>query len=1131
MGLQLPSQISPDTGHGLRFFSYKVEFAVAPNATSFANPQGSNWQQRLVNLQRITLGYGPAAQVAQFTTWDPNAIDSDSIDNPAKWIKQPQNGEVVRITINDGTTEKLVFKGTIRSVHEITQSSGVTWNCEVLSEIGRLAEVHITARFNVLLDPINPQPMFDADGKVFAKTFTVKEIIDQIMGYKDAWGTTEYFTAASIDWNGLDKQDKCGKFKPPELSFDNASKAQAIQETLAKAGNFTYIYDPIHDQIKIIELNRGCTTCGPQWPIQFVSTDAADTENDTAYAANYTVKADHTEWTTKQTANVCRIVSGPIRFYSGHHIIPEMASGDYSLTDGTDTAAWQKFHAFNPDQNYYRFDFPTGLGVHDTRQRRHYYVGAPLFPDWNIFEDWWPAMLEITEVQIPPDWRASNWTADSPSQLAGTYVPSQYKDRVEYQPFCVGDQVARGETHLGYQDNLRVYQAWYSDAVCPACKGSGLVKRIYNNNENEPNITLVLKGPTERQRLVPEVTNYLFKPSQFGTVLDNNVYGLEPFNPTDMANITGGYPLPWKHTCPFCRGIGMWPKYKIRNINQDLFAGRNVAVPLTGPNYDIPADPDATAVGPETWESAHARVALAEGPLLQVETAVMTNKYVLPIYNYKDLPFRAPAGQNSLYTLAETGTYTDANGNSQTYPIKRFKFPHPLQASSIKKQLTAFCVQRDGSGNWGPMTGAQVTAAGLDKVVPSDWGCYVALTTIQMGSPVPYNVEWKTGRVTFSEPIFIPCHKEYAAIHTIQNGKVRIAANGMADCHAPARGFTTADDRGLPTGYWRPARVWMIFTYSRERYYNLCTKKPDGTTIAPMAFTYTNADGDSGDYEARAMILDGRYAIEVRKTNPSNTPQETELGTNGRIIQTVLNDSYSGITRIEVTEPDFWKMPCPPKPVWPATPTVNIPQGAGQPPITIPNTDQDPYVLYKMNTAKYDYVKGRVLKWERTTPGEQVVEMAGYTDADHYGSLCRPKLYYWFLRDDRTRLLELAVRHLETDNNIKVMGSLELVGTINDTSTGLGWVNYPAKGKAAVVGLVYNFQDGFVTELELERQETRIGELPPKEMDRMTRVEKVLAELAHISDAKERLAKGMMAQQTEKITQSSVLTAWSGGAS
>jgi hypothetical protein len=92
MGLQRPSQISAETGHGIRFFSYKVEFAVAANATSFADPQGSNWQQRLVNLQRITLGYGPTAQVAQFTTWDPAAIDPDSIDNPEQWIKEPKNG-------------------------------------------------------------------------------------------------------------------------------------------------------------------------------------------------------------------------------------------------------------------------------------------------------------------------------------------------------------------------------------------------------------------------------------------------------------------------------------------------------------------------------------------------------------------------------------------------------------------------------------------------------------------------------------------------------------------------------------------------------------------------------------------------------------------------------------------------------------------------------------------------------------------------------------------------------------------------------------------------------------------------------------------------------------------------------
>ena len=1148
MALQTPGQLNPQTGHGIRPFSYKVEFAVASSPTTFANPQGSNWQQRLVNLSQVILAYGNSEQVARFETWDPAAIDPNSIENPEQWIKEPQNGEVVRVTLDDGTGPQIVFKGTIRSVHEVKQNSGVTWRAEAVSEASRLNEVFINANFNIMNDPINPSPRFDADGMVFAKLFNVKEIIDQIMGFKDAWGTTEYFTAASINWNGLDTDANCGLFKPSDLIFTNMSKAAAIMDTLTRAGNYTYLYDPAHDKISIIALNRACTSCGPQWDIAFVNTDANSTDQIDAYACDYTVECDNTEWTTKLLANVCRIIGGPLQFYSGHSIIPEMATSDQSFTDGTDTADMQRARAKSPDLTWYRFRYPTALGIHDGRERQRYIVGAPLFPDWNIYEDWWPAMVEIGDVQIPQEWRPSNWTADVPTQVAETPSPNDYKNRVEFQPFCIGDEVARGSPHLGYQDNMRVYQAWYSDAKCPACLGSGLVKKIYTNTANEPNITLVLKGPTsptDLRRLLPEVSNYIFPPNKFGTITTvaaANAFGLVPFDATDTTDpvviATGGYPLPWKNTCPMCRGVGQWPKWPIRNISPNLYASRNSAVSLNGPNHEILLDPDLTATEPETWEKANTRIALYSPPIIQVETPLMTNQYVLPVFASRNLPWTASTNNASLTNLPDT------TGSPPTM-CRRWMFPHPLQyqggtTGGPVKQLSGLLVSQDSSGNWGAMpvgdvnTPGTIMGDGLENIVdpyPADpvnntngYGCYVPFTTIQMGSPEATTIDWKRGKVLFARPVFIPCHKPYKTIQILRNSKVMLEPNGSASTQSPARGFTTADDRGLPTGYWRPARVWMTFMYERgEHYYNNCSMDLQGQPIAPVTFTYVNADGITGNYKARAIIQKGNYCIEVQKVTPENNAQNTQMSADNRVIQTVMDTNFAQFTQVEVFEKDFWKMPCPTKPIWPATPTMAIAAANGAPAATVPNNALDPYIVYKTTTAHYDYPKGKILVWERTTPGEQMVEAAGYTYNDFSGAFSRPKPYSWYLKDDRPRLLNQAVRRLDMDDNVKVTGSLTLVGKLNITTTGLGWVAYPAKGNAAVVRLTYSFQDGFTTEVELEREQARHGELPPPEADRMMKVEKSLKALSRFSDAKASWDKANQGMPPERSNGNSIL--------
>jgi hypothetical protein len=625
---------------------------------------------------------------------------------------------------------------------------------------------------------------------------------------------------------------------------------------------------------------------------------------------------------------------------------------------------------------------------------------------------------------------------------------------------------------------------------------------------------------------MPEVTNYLMKPSYFGmipklpyvlpdgtNVAAGNPFGLEPFYNDDgsikfpndpWTQSTQGYPLPWKNLCPFCRGVGMWPQFKIRDINPDLFAGHNLKVNQTSARGEVPMDPDQTATGPETWEQANMRIALHEDAMFQVETAVTNAKYVLPQYQYRNLPYTDPPGtaagpSSALANLAFTAV-TNINGTQVTQPVKRWPFPHPLTFNTLRKLMPG-------------ATAGQKTLAqqkGWDKIVPDSWKCYVPTTTVQMGSPVEAQLDHKMGRVIFSEALFIPCYKDFSAIQVLgADQKAKLLNNGLLSTATPARGFRTADERGLPTGYWRPARVWLTFCYNRERYFHDGVAKPDGTAIGSIQFNYTNADGIQGQYEARALILDGRYAMEVRKVNPENNSQNVELGFANRTIQAIHEDSNDW-TRIEVFEDDYWKMPCPPQPESTQAFTA--------------------YVAAKTTTYHNLFPQGMILKWERTTPGEALVEAAGWTDADHFGSFMRPKLFTWYLRDQRPRLLELAVRRLEIVNDVQVSGTLEIVGPVPQTTTGLGWVDYPDRGRAAVKRLTYNFEDGYVNELELHREETRLGEVPPAERDRQNRVVKSLTALSRTTAAQAAASARQAKTPKEKPIEVSTIHFITGGA-
>jgi len=92
MALQTPSTLEANNGHGIRPFGYRVEFASAPAGQTFPNLLNARWSQRLVKLLSLTKAYGSHDQFAQLSTWDPEAVFTDSLDFPSQWLKEQALG-------------------------------------------------------------------------------------------------------------------------------------------------------------------------------------------------------------------------------------------------------------------------------------------------------------------------------------------------------------------------------------------------------------------------------------------------------------------------------------------------------------------------------------------------------------------------------------------------------------------------------------------------------------------------------------------------------------------------------------------------------------------------------------------------------------------------------------------------------------------------------------------------------------------------------------------------------------------------------------------------------------------------------------------------------------------------------
>jgi hypothetical protein len=1006
---------------GIAPFAYRVctRTEAAPAADLNAG-----WATKAVQLQSVQLGYGLGPHQARFSMKDPDSITDDN----AAWLKPhlspPSVQDGVTVHVRDADGERLVFRGSVASVADNTTDGGKLYQIEAVSAAARLNDYAVTLTFNQSLESLQTAPTFDANGYMVRKLHTIKEMVDAVMAYPNAFGTTEYFTAGSISWGTLETDARCGAFIPPETSFSDIGKGAAVLSILEQAGNFHLIYDPITDAFTIVEIDLTCSSCGADWALDFPPSDAASLAATTYYGYDYDIKSDKTQWSSSQVANLVRITSGKIRFYTGHYIYPFYDSGgtDDAEEINNDTVADQVARRVTLDGGTYRFG--SNKDKVDQRTKRLHYAGAAMFPDWNIHADFHPDWTTVRQVtyqdgQSPIAWSDQTTVNAAVGQATG-------KVGAEFQGRTVGDALIGGLGGIEQEDHLRVYQLWETDGVCPACNGSGHVTSVYTGDA--PTFTWEVVGGLMR----PVCDNYRFDPANFGGITPSGEYpGTAGLTPATLSD----HPSPSATLCPYCRGVGLRAKHRIRDIQADLFRGRSPQVSLADfkADGDIPTylkteaddviytDLDLTQTQLETWDTANERVMIHQGPQVQVEQS------------WTNYPYVQTWGDRNL----QYATYADTS-------------PLPPAASGY--------AHLEG---WA--TGLTTNAGGVlglgddGKISPSDdLGCVHYQTTIvPAGGSYAASIEHRLGKVTFAEPVFCVAKTQYWTLQQMDQGAGRDSfythlLNGL---HRSPRKTTTGAASKIPSGFWRHAQAWITCYYQKQGYFNHMADED------PVEVSYTDPAGVEQTYEVKAAIVDGRWMYEIRKLSAGAT--EFTTGHTARMLA-MTDDSLV----IESTEADLIAYPVPD-------------------PSYTPQELEDQKIVENL-----DYPRGRLLTWESQPAGLVEWEHLGYDTTNN--ALIRPRVYSWRLADDRPRMLKLAIQRLEAANNLRVQGHLVCKGQTRDIAGGLGYVNYPDRDVAAVVKITYNFGKGFETVLELTREEARMGTLRDTDENRLHAVERSL---------------------------------------
>jgi hypothetical protein len=459
--------------------------------------------------------------------------------------------------------------------------------------------------------------------------------------------------------------------------------------------------------------------------------------------------------------------------------------------------------------------------------------------------------------------------------------------------------------------------------------------------------------------------------------------------------------LPWRDLCTDCKGAGIKPVRRIENISSSL---------VNRPPSKVVVDEYVQKLKDRTWEEAVSDLTYTYNPIVQCETTYANNE--------------SPAA-------------SEAKGSLPKHPLAgKLDFPADEKIKKLYKTQIIF-------------------------------------------NP-DVKIDYKFGKVIFlgqggkKERRGVMCVKR---MFPLLRHAVKVSNPGKSDDGKIVSAvvcYTDKDDKpqysknlfsSKNQSFWRPAKVWMTYYYTRPRYYP--DKPTEGAVKKGLKIKddqgQTEKEGEkTSSFEAQMTVADGRFCYEIMETYADT---ETEF-TSRHICKTTSINEYmfqvhpADAGKLQVTKPFA---------------VVAATQGAEEK--TAETVQMEAY-----KAAGYLFTHGRIHVNENKKASEQADGVAAPVQKlDPY-----VKEITWVHSDDRWKLLNRGMRMLEGSNNIVMSGNITVEGEVLDVSNGLGHVamesaNLVANVKASIVKIQYDLRDSFTTMYELSTEEARVGQMKEDE--------------------------------------------------
>jgi hypothetical protein len=834
------------------------------------------------------------------------------------------------------------------------------------------------------------------------------------------------------------KPPKLEAFVPGTLTMDNISIIEAIYRTISAAGSYRMVYDPMNDNIVFTKISINAESSGDFRLMVRASTDKMTPNKDYAqdkvdisydsgkeiYNGEINVISDNTVKTIGDMANLYRMYSNYIEFYTGHYYISR--SHDWytniSFSNRSNRSDDSKYYISCRNWDGYEYHTPTyALMFNDNvlteanpRDKDTFViVGCPLYPQWDPLKGYEAYEEKLDKVRtIPKEWSPASDKLITHSDY--DYAHNANQSLWEREGLTILDKkYIRSRTFMqvmGANDfNISLgytYEAWFPwPGPCPHCEGTGAVNDatacmsvvIGKDEDGNDIVANDVFGRTRGQNLG------VGGPFNYGE-WQEKVIGKDKDGNDIKEKVPTNHPSPWLHTCPACRGNGREPMFKITNIISKL-----CDVP---PNKMKVEDYAMQASSDRTWNETVRDLVYMYDAQVQLETDMISKN--APVAEFRD---------DSLLPK------------------------HPLAGVSSKTDKSV-------------------------KIFP-DTEKIKRLYRTQVTINPQCTIDYVRGNVVFRERAGVMCERAMKTIKThhfkTDDGRVRYYLKDKSDGNATiydSNSFTLRQE-----AYWRPSRAWITCFFRRDRYYDRWEDTHGsgsgnpGRGSTPKFVRYQDAglndneveNPSNAQYTAACRIDDGRYVLEINKRKP-----EEQIEFDKRpIVKAMVSDEYAW----QICPYDMYRLP--------------IPLRAGD--------NWDPEGIMKvMKSASYFFSSAAVQVSEPLRETEFASFPEDVKETIYAGAIGRNEPYAkkisFILRDDRFRLIERAIKDLERRNNYQISGSISVRGTNFNLENGLGYVRFMDGTKACIVKIQHSFSNGYTTSLELSTEEMRVGE--EKEYDK-----------------------------------------------